>query len=252
MSYSAIIVDDEPWSLLDIEKSFPFEELGFFVVGAFQDSRRALQAILQSPPHLVVTDIRMPNLDGLDLVSAMRQNNLETEVLILSGYSEFAYAKQAIRMGVTGYCLKPTDPAEVRDLLAEVKKKLDMAEGNGAEPAVGEALSAENEAGFEAMLAHIRAHFEDKLSLGELAPQFALNANYCCSLFAKHVGKTFSQYVTELRIQKACELLKGSEGSLETVAHQVGFTDVFYFSKVFKKQCGLSPSSYRRQEGDRP
>ena len=93
----------------------------------------------------------------------------------------------------------------------------------------------------------MNTHFPEKLSLKSLAAAFDLNPNYCCTLFTKYLGKTFSQHLTELRITEAQSLLKTTAHSLEKIAQMVGYNDYFYFSKVFKKHCSYSPKEYRRQ-----
>jgi YesN/AraC family two-component response regulator len=96
------------------------------------------------------------------------------------------------------------------------------------------------------MVKYIDKHYSSKLYLKDLSAKFFLNQVYCCQLFKKNLGKTFSEYVTELRINKACELLKHTEMSVEEVALRVGIMDYYYFNKVFKKQCGITPAKYRK------
>nr|WP_276508332.1 helix-turn-helix domain-containing protein [[Clostridium] scindens] len=92
----------------------------------------------------------------------------------------------------------------------------------------------------------MNTHFSEKVTLKSLAAEFDMNPNYCCSLFAKYLDKTFSQHLTQLRINEAQSLLRNSSYSLEQVASLVGYSDYFYFSKVFKKQCTYSPKEYRK------
>ena len=244
MVYDAVIIDDEPWSIVDIQKTFPFVELGFRVTSTYLDSRKAMQALVESPPHLVVTDICMPNLGGLELIEYLRQKGLPCEVIIMSGYNDFAYAKRAIRQGVFGYCLKPTDTLEVKSLLIDLKKKLDATYGHTSKLPL-EMVSPPT--AFEELLAYMRVHYNEKMTLDGLAKRFSLNPNYCCSLFSQSVGTTFSQYLTDMRIDRARSALAQPGIKVEDIARQVGFSDAFYFSKVFKKQCGLSPREYRQQ-----
>jgi YesN/AraC family two-component response regulator len=82
--------------------------------------------------------------------------------------------------------------------------------------------------------------------LKDLSAQFFINQVYCCQLFRKNLGKTFSEYVSELRIKKARELLKRTDLSIEEVAIQAGYVDYYYFNKVFKKHCGMTPAKFRK------
>ncbi len=238
--YKAIIIDDEPWTILDIEQTFALKEMGFEIIGSFRSPLKALPAIMSKKPDLIITDIRMPGMTGLELIQKVRAQHLNCEFIIVSGYNDFAYAKEAIAYGVTGYCLKPLDPAETAACLERARTALNRR-------SVLPSDSAYIDDTFERILNHMNTHFPEKLSLKSLAAAFDLNPNYCCTLFTKYLGKTFSQHLTELRITEAQSLLKTTAHSLEKIAQMVGYNDYFYFSKVFKKHCSYSPKEYRRQ-----
>lgn len=238
--YKAIIIDDEPWTILDIEQTFALKEMGFEIIGSFRSPLKALPAIMSKKPDLIITDIRMPGMTGLELIQKVRSQHLNCEFIIVSGYNDFAYAKEAIAYGVTGYCLKPLDPAETAACLERARTALNRR-------SVLPSDSPYIDDTFERILNHMNTHFPEKLSLKSLAAAFDLNPNYCCTLFTKYLGKTFSQHLTELRITEAQSLLKTTAHSLEKIAQMVGYNDYFYFSKVFKKQCSYSPKEYRRQ-----
>ena len=238
--YKAIIIDDEPWTILDIEQTFALKEMGFEIIGSFRSPLKALPAIMSKKPDLIITDIRMPGMTGLELIQKVRAQHLNCEFIIVSGYNDFAYAKEAIAYGVTGYCLKPLDPAETAACLERARTALNRR-------SVLPSDSAYIDDTFERILNHMNTHFPEKLSLKSLAAAFDLNPNYCCTLFTKYLGKTFSQHLTELRITEAQSLLKTTAHSLEKIARMVGYNDYFYFSKVFKKHCSYSPKEYRRQ-----
>ena len=238
--YKAIIIDDEPWTILDIEQTFALKEMGFEIIGSFRSPLKALPAIMSKKPELIITDIRMPGMTGLELIQKVRAQHLNCEFIIVSGYNDFAYAKEAIAYGVTGYCLKPLDPAETAACLERARTALNRR-------SVLPSDSPYIDDTFERILNHMNTHFPEKLSLKSLAAAFDLNPNYCCTLFTKYLGKTFSQHLTELRITEAQSLLKTTAHSLEKIAQMVGYNDYFYFSKVFKKHCSYSPKEYRRQ-----
>ena len=238
--YKAIIIDDEPWTILDIEQTFALKDMGFEIIGSFRSPLKALPAIMSKKPELIITDIRMPGMTGLELIQKVRAQHLNCEFIIVSGYNDFAYAKEAIAYGVTGYCLKPLDPAETAACLERARTALNRR-------SVLPSDSPYIDDTFERILNHMNTHFPEKLSLKSLAAAFDLNPNYCCTLFTKYLGKTFSQHLTELRITEAQSLLKTTAHSLEKIAQMVGYNDYFYFSKVFKKQCSYSPKEYRRQ-----
>ena len=236
--YKAIIVDDEPWTIIDIEKTFCLEDMGFEIIGSYRTPQKALPAIVSKKPDLVITDIRMPGMTGLELIKSVREQNVNCEFIIVSGHSDFSYAQEAISYGVAGYCLKPLEPQKTAEALNRAKRHLDSRKTTAPE------LSYLDD-NFESLRNYMITHFSEKLTLKSLAAEFNMKPNYCCSLFTKYLGQTFSAYLTELRITEAQNLLHNSDYSLEEIASMVGFKDYFYFSKVFKKYCNHSPKEYR-------
>jgi YesN/AraC family two-component response regulator len=96
------------------------------------------------------------------------------------------------------------------------------------------------------MVNYIKANFNQEMYLKDLANKFHINQFYCCELFKKHIGKTFSEFVASLRTEKACEMMMSKEISIEKIAEMVGYNDYYYFNKVFKKYCGMPPAKYRK------
>ncbi|WP_243871138.1 response regulator transcription factor [Dorea longicatena] len=212
--------------------------MGFEIVGSYRTPQKALPAIISKKPDLVITDIRMPGMTGMELIKSVRSQKINCEFIIVSGHSDFSYAQEAISYGVAGYCLKPLDPHETSEALNRAKNHLDSRKTITPEPSY-------LDDNFEGLRNYIITHFSEKLTLKSLAAEFNMNPNYCCSLFTKYLGQTFSAYLTELRITEAQNLLHNSDYSLEEIASLVGFKDYFYFSKVFKKYCKYSPKEYR-------
>lgn len=476
--YSVIIVDDEPWAIKGIRNAFNWQQYGFEIIGQFTSAHKALEFISEQSPDLVFTDIRMPEISGLDLMKMTKDKGLDVDFVVVSGFAEFSYAQEAIRYGALDYCLKPLD-IELADplidklalhfskkrsvqnnlilealtspdkselkrlkpffdrstddyyrvviLYSDAEKKegettkfgdlkpalevelgsrktlyilksdtrshldvqLDAAMFAGQEiQAVGissigtnyEHMSklikesdiaasqtflnedqgifeyeqklnmlnpfidgisliikekkaedmddidtkikdfftdqhlgmgevvylwnqvvsslvgtyyeelkdmeldflnyselkerfenfdslcsflndifiylkqlnsqliqeSDKHAYFSQMVKYIDNHYQEELYLKDLSVKFLINQVYCCQLFKQVLGKTFSEYVTDLRIKRACELLKSTDMSIEEVATKVGYLDYYYFNKVFKKQCGITPTKYRK------
>lgn len=478
--YKVMIVDDESWALKGVRNAFDWDKYGFEIIGQYTSAYHAWDAIIADVPDLVFTDIRMPEISGLDLMKKAKAAGLDSEFVIVSGYAEFEYAQEALRYGALDYLLKPLDVdmadpfiaklaahfsrksaarnqllldaltsvdqdvirrilpvsgsaagcyyrvlsicfegehKEFRKLLqlneesvkaveveagtnkllvilmteqraclegewdgrflnkkgfhaagississqirqmgklikeadlsasqvfleetgrvvyyepkphlvkpcideicriiqgeqvedinvyinglqeyfrdhqlgmsevvyfwnqavgilintyseelkdmeleflnySEIKERFEsfeslcsflhevlasIEEGNNRSLQEGDVLSC-----FNRMIAYINRHFEQKLYLKDLSAQFFINQVYCCQLFKKNLGKTFSEYVSELRIKKARELLKLTDLSIEEIAIQAGYVDYYYFNKVFKKHCGVTPTKFRK------
>lgn len=244
--YRVFLVDDEPWALVYLEKIGNWEEMGFCITGKFENSVEAFNQAVSDPPDVIFIDIRMPELDGLGFMKKALEAGLPCRFVVVSGFAEFGYAQEAIRMGVVyDYCLKPIARDKLTMLLSRLHKILE--DQKQPEPEKEEVPLTENPV-FQELLTYMHRHFRDKLILKELAEQYHLNANYCCALFNKETGVSFSEYLTSIRMREAERLLTHTTLSLEEIAVQCGIQDYYYFNKVFKKYSGETPSQYRRQK----
>lgn len=126
--YRVIIVDDEPLVIKSLRKTINWAELGFEVIGESYNGIDAYEQILNLRPDLIFVDIRMPGMTGLELIKKLRDLSLKIQIIIISGYAEFAYAQKAINYGVLGFCLKPFDDDEITGLLKKAKSILDNSE----------------------------------------------------------------------------------------------------------------------------
>lgn len=238
----AILVDDEYWALKGLETLFPWAEHGYALLGSFDDPVDALEAILAEKPDVVVTDIRMPEVSGLDLLRAAREKGLATEFVIVSGYGEFEYAQEAIRHGAFDYLLKPISYEKADALLGRLDVKL-AKDGPDALP---EDAAGVNEH-LNELIRYVREHYDEPLQLKDLAGRFFLNPTYCSELFNKATGMSFPKFINGLRLDRCCALLRGTALSIDQIARQAGFADYSNFHKVFKSALGVSPLQYRRQ-----
>ncbi len=123
--FKAFVVDDEPSVLEGLKIMIPWSELDFELCGESSDGQEALLKLEELQPHLIITDIRMPVKNGLELISEVRRLNTDMEFVILSGYSDFAYAQEAMRHQVCHYLLKPLDKDEIISVLRKIKNRLD-------------------------------------------------------------------------------------------------------------------------------
>jgi len=250
--YRLILVDDEPWALAGLRKIVKQQEKLFDIAAETTNPVEALGLIRQLKPDAVFTDIRMPEVSGIDLMKIIRSEGLETEFVIISGFAEFSYAQESLRLGAFDYCLKPLQLKEADKLLKtlweylEEKNKQNNLNAEESLPilAGGEYVNPD----FMELLAYMKANFQNEMSLLSLAEKFHLNHTYCSELFSKITNKNYSKYLSKLRIDNACRLLESTSMSIEQIAYKTGFNDYYYFSKVFKKITGLSPLKYRKKE----
>jgi YesN/AraC family two-component response regulator len=239
-------VDDEKWALINNLHTFPFEKYGFSVAGQFTSSTQALSQLPLIKPDVLIVDIRMPSISGLDLIQMLKARLPDLISVLLSGYAEFPYARAALRQGVFEYCLKPLDMDEAEEVLKRLVNRLS---GDALLPESVEYSSGNRQ--FSLLLQYVNAHIYDKLVLEDLSRGFYINSNYCGQLFKAATGKTFSQYLRDARLTRACELLTRTKMPITEIASRVGYDNLHYFIRIFNGQMGVSPRQYRNSAENR-
>ena len=235
--YSVYIADDEMWVIVGLKKRIEKTGLPFQVIGEANNGVMALEEIEKKKPDILFTDIRMPGYSGLELLELLRKKELQTKVLI-SGYAEFEYAQSAIRNGAYDYLLKPIDQEKLQIVLERI-----LGDGAGILENEQEQVAPST---IRKIMDEIKEHYTENITLTGLAEKYAISVSYLSELLKEHLQLSFSEYISSKRIQKAKELLADESLSIEQIAEQTGYNDYFYFTKVFKKNTGISPSKYRK------
>lgn len=243
---TVMLVDDEYWTLQGLERLFDWPRHGYSVTGAYDDSVSAFKDIREKAPDLVLTDIRMPEMSGIELIRRAREAGIRSVFVVISGYSDFEYARGALKYGAFEYLLKPVSYEDAEALLVRLDGHFAKQDAGTDETAVSGEPETGNEQ-FNALLQYVRTHYAEHLQLKELAKQFYLNPTYCSELFNKKLGISFSRYLNQLRIDQCCLLLRTSAKSAEEIALQAGFADSTHFHKMFKSITGETPGQYRKK-----
>lgn len=249
-----IVVDDEP-AALERYSSY-VEEYGrdFSVVARCSSSRDAFAEVGKTRPSLLFTDIRMPGEDGLSLLSRLRDSGWKGLAVVISGYDDFTYAQQAIRLGAFDFLLKPVFPEDMRSLLDKIAAKLIChpgpdspmpgADEGGSLPlpiSGGEVPEAVRKA-----LYFIELRFGSRFSLDDAARAACVSPSWLSSSFRKIYGCSFMEYARAYRIGKAREFLASGELPMKEIADRLAFPDLPTFSKLFRKIVGTSPGAFRK------
>ena len=364
--FRVLLADDEELALVTLQYAFPWREYGFCVQEAVTDSREALGILKRKRIDAAFVDIRMPGLSGLALAKQAREEGIDTVFVIVSGYPDFDYAKEAIGIGVLDYCLKPVSEEEAPQLLKKLRSRILMlryrkdpafclrllaeeaccesflsqilpGEGKG-EPALlqictdrlwellaqadllspdevffwGEQealliwgkcpdngrleefletyqsdallifdtarpdpasfqnslkrirmeressekgktglvrfspISRELKDCFQELLSYVEEHFDQGLTLKDLAGHFGIHYSYLSQQFGRATGKSFPEYVKCLRLQAACRLLAETQLKVGDIAEKIGYEDCHYFNNIFKRQYDMTPLQYRK------
>ncbi len=256
--YQVMIVDDEPNILAKLTNYVQQADPDFHVVAKALGAEDALYFFKMTSPDLMMIDIRMPVIDGLTLLQQIRQTGWEGYVAIITGHDDFNYAQRAIRLNVFEYILKPVFPEDIAALLSRIKELLNriqvkeaklrseiQAELQGASPdgAADNCLPAY----IGQAKAYIKEHYAEALTLSQVAKVVSINSVYLSSRFAKYCGQNFLEYLTQFRINKAKDLLEHTNLQIQEVAIKVGYADIAYFSRIFRRETGITPSNYRSQ-----
>ncbi len=236
------IADDEVWIILGLKKLLEKLNMDVYVVGTANNGLTAKEEIGMFKPDVVFTDIRMPGLTGLELLQAIPEVSPESRVVLISGYAEFAYAKEAVKHHAFDYLLKPIKEEELKrvmESLLEKKGEIPEKEEEESSPTYDKMI--------DNVVSEIREHYMEDISLTSLATKYNVSMGRLSEMIKERLQVNFSDYIASLRIQRAKELLRDDSISIQEIAEIVGYNDYFYFTKVFKKVEGISPSKYRKE-----
>ena len=233
------IADDEVWITLGLKKLLEKLNMDVYVVGTANNGLTAKEEIAMFKPDVVFTDIRMPGLSGLELLQAIPEVSPDTKVVIISGYAEFSYAKEAVQHHAYDYLLKPIKEEDLARVMSSLTREASEEESGGSEAPAFDRL-------IDNVISEIREHYMEDISLTSLASKYNVSMGRLSEMIKEHLKVNFSDYIASLRIQRAKELLRDESLSIQEIAEIVGYNDYFYFTKVFKKVEGISPSKYRK------
>jgi len=241
-----LVVDDEMVILQGLVKIIRTGNTPFMHIEYATDAVEAISMLSYFTPDLIITDINMPEKNGLQLIQEVKERQLCNRFIILTGYDEFAYARQAIQYQVIDYCLKPIDKQEILTLLRKVAKEIMEEKGAIDNRVHAQPPQSEYCLHVTRIVDYIKQNYDQDLSLDRFSELTDLHPAYISQLFKKETGVTFIQYLHDYRIAKAKELLLANTTlPVQLVGHQVGYENPQHFMKVFKKIAGCTPRSYR-------
>lgn len=252
-SKTILIVDDEPRTRQGLKKVLDQWCEGKYQVIMAENGEEAIHIVGRQQIHVLLTDIRMPEMTGLAMLQQIRAQGQTPVVILISAYSEFAYAQEAIRLGVVNYLLKPISKSDLIDAVENaLGVEAKQTRATIIEKVVDDKLLQVNEKSQTAgerireAIHYIDTHLQEELTLKELADYIHLNPSYLSVLFKEQMELTFSEYVTRQRMQRAKELLISTSLPISDIAEQSGYRTAKYFIKIFKEMEGITPSTYRK------
>ncbi len=248
--YRVILVDDERLILEGLSKVVRWADFGCEVVGTARDGQEGLALVRALTPDIVISDIRMPNMDGLTMLAALHSEFPRIQLAVLTAYRDFDYARRAINLGECRELLKPSRMDELHEAIRTMTERL------GALPAPEEpaddSASEPGEAGsfiVRAALDYMRVHCTEHISLASVAANVYVSQWHLSKLINRHTGQNFLELLNEMRIDRAKALLADPSRRVHAIAGEVGYSDVAHFSKSFKKVTGKTPGEFRASLG---
>ena len=272
MILKVALVDDEQIILNGLQSVIDWKSFGCEVVGTAADGRSGLDLVRNMKPDILLTDIRMPNMDGIAMIAALKSEFPAMQITVLTAFRDFDYAKRAIHLGVCRYLLKPSRMDELHEAVATMAHNMAMltplqraqpiapplADGHapaglGVQPLLdpqlaGEDADMDSEAGSfvaRAALRYIQEHCTEHLSLSDVAENVYVSQWHLSKLINRHAQQSFFDLLNHYRVQRSQAMLADPMFKVNEIAYAIGYADVAHFSRIFKKLTGQTPMEYR-------
>lgn len=241
--YRLIIVDDEPKIAEGMAQLFPWNNIGFTVMKTFTSAKDALAWLQNETTDVVLSDIQMPDMNGLEFSRRLMEIG-GIKVVLFSSYQHYEYFRSAIQEGVADYLLKPLTYTDLTESFTRLKQRLDTERNEPPQP----------NGYYENLITliddYIVTHLQDA-TLVRCAKRVGLSPSYLSKVYKDHSGHSFSDRLTEVRMEKACEMLCMPDCRTYDVAYDVGYDNPKNFSRAFKAYMGVSPTEYRQEKEDK-
>lgn len=234
--HTVLLVDDNDFERRALGKLLN-KSFSNILIEETNDGIQALEILKKETIKLLITDIKMPLIDGVELVKQVRRFEKKTKIVVVSGYDDFEYAKELLPYGVSDYLLKPINLVELKDSIRSL-----LEEDNNTN---NYSTTIKN------VIDIIRKEYSNSITLESVANDLGFSSSYLGILFNKEVGENFNHYLTNMRLQRAAELLSSSNIRIINIATYVGIGNPSYFNKVFKNKYSMTPAEFRKKEADR-
>ena len=234
--YTMIVVDDEMEIRRGFCTYFPWQEIGFEIRADFKSAQEAEEYLKEHQTDVLVTDIRMRGMSGIELIEAVRNAGVNMEIVVISGYRDFDYAQQVMKMRVRHYLVKPMKYVQNREEVKPIQEKT-------------EATKNETNEVIRRVKNYIYDHMED-VTLELAAESVRMNPQYLSSYFHQQTGEKFGDYLLKKRMKEAARLLVRSSMRIQEIAVRVGYSTANSFSRSFRQFYGMTPKEYRLRRGE--
>lgn len=249
--YKLLIVDDEPETRNGLCNYFPWNSLNFEIAGTSEDGLMALNFINANPVHVVLCDIKMPEMTGIELAQELFKARSKTKVVLLSSYCEFELAQSAIEYNVRYYLAKPTKYERLVEVFSRLNEELNYEMENNPNHLSHDSQVYPGDY-YKSLINKIKEYINNNYGTATLkstANYICMNPYYLSSFFKQHTGEMFSEYVIKIKMQMASEMLLKPDVKIYEICEKTGYSSANNFSRTFKAYYNISPSEYRQRHG---
>jgi two-component system, response regulator YesN len=256
-----LVVDDDHLVRKGFILMMPWAEHGLEVVGEAGNGRKALEFMDSHEVDLLITDLAMPVMSGIDLMRNVKQRYPNVHMVVLTFHQDFELIQEALRLGAIDYITKVELEHEKMDqVLQRIVHKIGenhpkavepvlLAAANGYELEESGAYSPEVKASILKAVQIIHQELQQDLHLPDVAKRVNMSRSYFSRCFRDIAGKTFNDFIREVRIERAKELLVNTGRTIGWIASHSGYPNEKYFGRVFREMTGMLPSEFRKREG---
>ncbi|MCG8710512.1 response regulator [Brenneria sp. 4F2] len=260
--FKVLLIEDEEMIRKGLRYTFDWLAADCIVVGEAENGEAGLHYIRTLKPDIVVVDINMPVMNGISMIELSARESAVCSYIILSGYDEFGLAKQAIRLGVTEYLLKPLDQTQLTDALERAKRQVEIKQRYTAMLNAASAGDEDRQTSLMKLphhtshyvanaIAYVQENYASKISINDLVTRLSISAAYLNRKFKSETSYTFNDFLNRYRIGRAMDLLKRGDRKIYLIASDVGFKDYKYFIAIFRKYADCTPGQYQERFGAR-
>ena len=256
-----LVVEDEYIIRKGMINTIDWLSMDCKIIGEGINGKEGLKLIEEFSPDLVITDIRMPVMDGLEMLKTAEEAGLKFEKIILTSYGEFKYAQEGIKLGVADYILKPIDEDLLEKAVKKVKEKIEKENTlrnvenitktkediEFFSPRIYLGKDSDKNRYVEKTLEKILNCYSEKLNITDIADELDISVSYLSRKIKDVTGETFLDILNKYRVQKSLRLLLTKEYKIYEVSDMVGFTDYKHFCNVFKKYLDTAPGDFVKQ-----
>lgn len=252
--YRVVLIDDEKIILEGLKRVVDWGSYACEISAVAGSASEGAAAIRRCRPDIVFTDIKMPDQDGLTMLAGLKSEFPRMEITVLTGYRDFSYAQEAVRLGVTRLLLKPSKMDEINEAMRAMTQNLragaiGSAAQPGAESESDASLSEKNAGSFlvREAVAYLQTHYAEKLTLQDVADHCYVSQWHLSKLLNRHAEQSFYDLLNDVRVGEAKRLLRDPGLKIGDIGQMVGYSDPGHFARVFKKVTGMNANEYRNR-----